>query len=70
MKMASTGKSLKSIYSSVSLNLSRALINNQTYVSQKVPSLYTALSAPAAYVMNPAIYGVAVNPFVVKYNQV
>jgi iron transport multicopper oxidase len=48
----------------------RGLINHQTYLSQKVPTLYTALSAPDTDVTNPAIYGVASNPFVVGPNEV
>ena len=45
----------------------RATINNQTYVAPIVPSLYTALSAPASHVMNNLIYGIGSNPFVVSY---
>lgn len=53
---------------SLTLTPRRATINGQTYVQQIVPTLYTALSAPAADVMNPEIYGVGSNPFVVSYN--
>lgn len=59
---------LRSLHMSSRLTLDRATINGQTYVQQIVPTLYTALSAPAADVMNPTIYGVASNPFVIAYN--
>jgi iron transport multicopper oxidase len=39
----------------------------QTYVPPLVPTLYTVLSAPAADVMDPLIYGNGTNPFVVSY---
>ncbi|KAF8860882.1 FET Ferroxidase [Acephala macrosclerotiorum] len=42
----------------------RASFNGVSYVAQKVPTLYTALSAPADLVNNPLIYGVNSNPFV------
>ncbi|KAH8804527.1 iron transport multicopper oxidase FET3 [Xylogone sp. PMI_703] len=42
----------------------RAYFNNITYITQKVPSLFTAFSTGSENV-NPAIYG-AVNPFVVE----
>ncbi|KAH8799438.1 Cupredoxin, partial [Xylogone sp. PMI_703] len=42
----------------------RAYFNNITYITQKVPSLFTAFSAGSETV-NPVIYG-AVNPFVVE----
>lgn len=54
----------------------RAIINNKiyneniTYVPQKVPTLYTAISAPSEYVSNHLIYGVHSNPSVLKYNDV
>ncbi|MCJ1386547.1 hypothetical protein MMC17_009673 [Xylographa soralifera] len=35
----------------------RAVINNNTYESPRVPSLFTALSAPPALAANPRIYG-------------
>lgn len=41
----------------------RAYFNNLTYIPQKVPTLFTAFSAPDPTI--PAIYG-AVNPFVVN----
>jgi iron transport multicopper oxidase len=46
----------------------RAFFNNITYVAQKVPSLFTAISAGSENT-NPLIYG-AVNPFVVEKNEV
>ncbi|KAE9369327.1 multicopper oxidase [Stipitochalara longipes BDJ] len=50
--------------------INRATINNQTYVPPIVPSLYTALSAPASDVMNKLIYGIGSNPFVVSYGEI
>lgn len=50
--------------------IGRATINNITWIPQTVPTLYTVLSAPAKYVMNPAIYGVNSNAQVLKYNDV
>jgi hypothetical protein len=49
--------------------LTRAIINNVTYIPQTVPTLYTALSA-GADVMNPIVYGVNSNAFVLKYGEV
>jgi iron transport multicopper oxidase len=49
--------------------INRAIVNNVTYVAQKVPTLYTAMSAPKDVVMNPLIYGVNSNSFVLKLNQ-
>jgi iron transport multicopper oxidase len=46
-----------------------ATINNLTFVGQKVPALYTALSAPKNVVTNPIIYG-QINPFVLKFGDV
>lgn len=45
----------------------RANFNGQSFTPQKVPTLYTALTAPADQVMNPAIYGAASNPYVIPY---
>jgi iron transport multicopper oxidase len=39
-------------------------------VSQKVPTLYSALTAPAQYLNNPAIYGRGANPYVLPYGSV
>ncbi|KAK3686179.1 conidial pigment biosynthesis oxidase Abr1/brown 1 [Podospora appendiculata] len=47
----------------------RGFISSFTYVPQKVPTMFTALTAPAAYVMNPAIYG-HVNPRVLTFNSI
>lgn len=47
--------------------VARAVINNMTYLPQKVPSLYTAISV-GNYSSNPIVYG-SVNPFVLKYNE-
>lgn len=41
----------------------RTIINNSTYLTQLVLSLYTATTTPARYFFNPLIYG-HVNPFV------
>ncbi|KAH8799035.1 Cupredoxin [Xylogone sp. PMI_703] len=46
----------------------RSYFNNITYIPQKVPSLFTALSTGSANT-NPVIYGV-VNPFVVKEGEI
>ncbi|KAK5142357.1 hypothetical protein LTR04_002261 [Oleoguttula sp. CCFEE 6159] len=48
----------------------RAGFNDVSYISQKVPSLFTAFSAPAGLAQNPAIYGVNSNAFVVKQGDV
>lgn len=47
-----------------------AFFNDISYTAPKVPTLFTALSAPAADVMNPAIYGHWTNPFVLGHGQV
>ncbi|KAM5480711.1 hypothetical protein MaudMau93_007398 [Microsporum audouinii] len=47
-----------------------AWFNNITYVSPKVPSLYTALDAPRDVATNPVIYGENTNPFVLEHNEV
>jgi hypothetical protein len=49
--------------------LTRAIVNNVTYIPQTVPTLYTALSA-GANAMNPIVYGVNSNSFVLKYGEV
>lgn len=48
----------------------RASINGVSYVPQKVPTLYTALSAPANLVSNPLIYGVNANPYVTPFGSI
>lgn len=64
-----------SIYLTVSINQdaadsTRSMFNGQTYVSQKVPTMFTALTAPADVIMNPAIYGRGTNPYVIPYNAI
>jgi len=44
-------------------------MNNVTYVQQKVPSLYTALTT-GRDAGNPLVYGVNSNPYVIDYNSV
>lgn len=41
-----------------------------TYLTQKVPSLYTALTVGPQYASNPAVYGVNSNPIVLKKGEV
>jgi iron transport multicopper oxidase len=48
----------------------RGYINGIDYVPQQVPTLYTAMNAPANLVNNPAIYGTNSNPFVLPYGAV
>ncbi|KUJ17470.1 uncharacterized protein LY89DRAFT_584830 [Mollisia scopiformis] len=47
----------------------RAMVNGQTYLSQLVPTFFTALTAPSEYQMNTAIYG-QVNPQILPFGQV
>jgi iron transport multicopper oxidase len=68
--MESTGETILANEVVQCLLLPRAIVNNVTYVGQKVPTLYTAMSAPKDVVMNPLIYGVNSNPFVIKLNQI
>lgn len=49
--------------------ITRFTINNITYLPQKVPSLYTALSV-GNYSTDPVVYGVNSNPFVLKYGEI
>jgi iron transport multicopper oxidase len=63
------------IYLTVSINQdamgsTRSMFNGQTYVAQKVPTMFTALTAPADVIMNPTIYGRATNPYVIPYNAI
>lgn len=63
------------IYLTVSINQdgtdsTRSMFNGQTYVMQKVPTMFTALTAPADVIMNPTIYGRACNPYVIPYNAI
>ncbi|KAM7184643.1 Cupredoxin [Naviculisporaceae sp. PSN 640] len=46
-----------------------AFFNNITYVSPKVPSVYTALSA-GELATNPAVYGEYTHPFVLEKDQI
>ncbi|KAJ5524509.1 CAZyme family AA1 [Penicillium frequentans] len=55
--------------SAVINGMPRFTINNQTYLPQDVPTLYTANTVGPEYASNPAVYG-QVNPFVVKHNEV
>ncbi|PMD53154.1 multicopper oxidase [Hyaloscypha bicolor E] len=48
----------------------RGTINAVDYVAPKVPTLYTAMNAPAANVNDPTIYGTHTTPTVVPYNAV
>ena len=47
-----------------------AFFNDITYVSPKVPSLYTALSAGNASATDPTIYGTNTNPFVLERGEI
>jgi iron transport multicopper oxidase len=47
----------------------RFSINNQQYLPQQVPSLYTALTVGPEYYSDPRVYG-SVNPFVINYGEV
>ncbi len=49
-------------------NLPRACFNNQPYVPQKVPTLYTAATTGDSN-SNPVVYG-NVNPFIVNYGDI
>ena len=49
--------------------ITRFTINDITYLPQKVPSLYTALSV-GNYSTDPAVYGVNANPFVLNYGEI
>lgn len=51
-------------------NIPRALVNGVTYLPQKVPSLYTAMSAPQNLKLDPTIYGVNANAYNVSYGDV
>lgn len=48
----------------------RFTINDITYLPQKVPSLYTALTVGSNYSSDPLVYGINTNPFVLKYNSI
>lgn len=46
------------------------VFNNHTYLAPKVPTLHTAVSAPANLKLNPAIYGSCIIPYVLPYGLV
>lgn len=46
-----------------------AFFKNITYVSQKVPTLYTVMST-GENASNPAVYGEFSHPFVLEHNQI
>lgn len=46
-----------------------AFFNDITYVRPKVPSLYTVLTT-GDFAVNPLVYGVNTNPFILEHNQV
>ena len=46
-----------------------AFMNDITYVRQKVPSVYTALTT-GPHASNPAVYGVNTNTFILEHNQI
>jgi len=48
----------------------RAIINNSTYLQQNVPTLYTALSVPQEYKLDPRVYGANSNSYAVKYGDI
>ncbi|KAK8856984.1 multicopper oxidase [Apiospora arundinis] len=50
-------------------NQNRAIIDNVTYVEQKVPTLYTALSV-GSFAENPIVYGRNTNPSLIKSGEV
>ena len=48
----------------------RGFLNDNTYLPPRVPTLYTALSAPPSLKSNPIIYGPTTNPYILPYNSV
>ncbi|PMD41129.1 Ferroxidase [Hyaloscypha variabilis F] len=48
----------------------RGTLNDIDYVQPIVPTLYTAMNAPAANLNDPTIYGTNTNPIVLPYNAV
>ena len=54
----------------VSTDSPSAFLNDTTYLPQKVPTLYTLLSAPEELVTDPTIYGVNSNPLIVDHGEV
>ncbi|KAE9369132.1 multicopper oxidase [Stipitochalara longipes BDJ] len=57
-------------FSANAQNQNRGSFNNISYVAPQVPTLYTALSAPADLVNNPLIYGANTNPIVLKMGEI
>ena len=49
--------------------ISRYILNNETYLTPEVPSLYSAITLPLNDTTNPSVYGHA-SPFILKYNEV
>lgn len=47
----------------------RMMINGKTYLKQKVPSLFTAMTAPQNLKQNPTIYGENSNSFAIKFGE-
>lgn len=50
--------------------LPRHYLNGASYVDQKVPTLYSVLTAPAEHLTNPAIYGSGANPYILPFGAV
>jgi iron transport multicopper oxidase len=50
--------------------ITRGYLNGISWVPQKVPTLYTALTAPAQHLINPTIYGTYSNPVILPYGSV
>jgi iron transport multicopper oxidase len=46
------------------------MFNGQTYIAPKVPTLYSAMTAPANVMFNPTVYGDPTNPVVIPYGAV
>lgn len=69
MMKESTGKLVGILTMILNLTTSRATLNGVTFIARKVPTLFTAMSAPSKDVSNPLIYG-QINPFILKSNEV
>ncbi|TID17902.1 putative urea active transporter 1 [Venturia nashicola] len=54
---------------SVPHGVPRATINDKTFIPQKVPALFTALSIGDEFNTNPEVYG-GISPYIVRYGQV
>ncbi len=57
-------------FSADSNGIPRAMLHGVAYVNPTVPTLYTALTAPAQYLNNPSIYGTGVNPYIIPYGAI